>query len=36
MIEVNARSLDRKYLMEWATRLGVADRSEELLGASGE
>jgi hypothetical protein len=36
MIEVNARSLDRRYLMEWATRLGVADRSEELLGASGE
>ncbi|MFZ4670286.1 MAG: hypothetical protein ACOYML_13360 [Microthrixaceae bacterium] len=35
MIEVNARSLDRKYLMEWATRLGFADRLEELLGSSG-
>ena len=36
MIEINASSLDREYLMQWAARLEVADRLEELLGSSGQ
>jgi len=30
------RSLDRKYLSEWAPRLGVADLLERLLGEAGQ
>ena len=35
MIEINAPALDREYLLEWARRLEVADRLEELLDSSG-